>query len=159
MYQYKKSINSMQAAGLSQEGYWGELSQPPSPPVLGRTINPISTQGGRLCPPQYYKPPQIFRPCDGPALKGKQRNDNHIGTCFSIQIVKKYYYGLKWCKTQRICDQFPTFLHCFAFLDLHNLCWKICVRKAFTYFEFGTPGNKHYTVAMNELLCLKNAGA
>ena len=24
--------------------------------------------GGTLCPPHYYVPPQIFRPCDGPGL-------------------------------------------------------------------------------------------
>ena len=28
-----------------------------SPPVCSRTVNPISTRGSRLCPPQYYKPP------------------------------------------------------------------------------------------------------
>ena len=38
-----------------------------APPVFGRTVNPISTRGSRLCPPQYYEPPRIFRPCDGPA--------------------------------------------------------------------------------------------
>ena len=35
-------------------------------PVLGRPINPISTRGGHIIPNQYYVPPQIFRPCDGP---------------------------------------------------------------------------------------------
>ena len=36
--------------------------------VFGRSVNPISTSGSRLCPPQYYEPPRIFRPCDGPAV-------------------------------------------------------------------------------------------
>ena len=27
------------------------------PPVFSRTVNPISTRGSRLCPPQYYEPP------------------------------------------------------------------------------------------------------
>ena len=31
--------------------------------IFDTPVNPIST---RLCPPQYYQPPQIFRPCDGP---------------------------------------------------------------------------------------------
>ena len=39
-----------------------------APPVFDRSVNPISTRGGWLCPPQYYQPPRIFRPCDGPAL-------------------------------------------------------------------------------------------
>ena len=29
-------------------------------PVFGRTVNPISTMGGRLCPPQYDEPPPGF---------------------------------------------------------------------------------------------------
>ena len=40
-----------------------------APPVFGQTVNPISTRGDRLCPPQYYEPPRIFRPCDGPDLE------------------------------------------------------------------------------------------
>ena len=37
-----------------------------APPDFGRSVNPISTRGSRFCPPQYYKPPRIFRLCDGP---------------------------------------------------------------------------------------------
>ena len=33
------------------------------PPDFGRSVNPISTRGDRLCPPQ------IFRPSDGPVLQ------------------------------------------------------------------------------------------
>ena len=36
-------------------------------PDLGRSINPISTRD-RLCLPNYYWHPQIFRPSDGPAF-------------------------------------------------------------------------------------------
>ena len=35
-------------------------------PDLGRSVNPISTRGDRLCPPNYYWHPRIFRPSDGP---------------------------------------------------------------------------------------------
>ena len=35
-----------------------------------RSVNPISTRVDRLCPPNYYWHPQIFRPSDGPA-RGK----------------------------------------------------------------------------------------
>ena len=37
-------------------------------PEFGRSVNPISTRGDRLCPPNYYWHPRIFRPSDGPAL-------------------------------------------------------------------------------------------
>ena len=33
---------------------------------FGRSVNPISTRGGRLWPPNYYWHPRIFRPSDGP---------------------------------------------------------------------------------------------
>ena len=42
----------------------GGGAMPPSPPVLGRSVNPIlpySNQGGRLCSPHYYWHPWIFR--------------------------------------------------------------------------------------------------
>ena len=50
-------------------GGWGGYS----PPVFSRTVKPISTRGSRLCPPQYYEPPRIFRPCDGPVVEYVRR--------------------------------------------------------------------------------------
>ena len=35
-------------------------------PDFGRSVNPISTRGDRLCPPNYYRHTRIFRPSDGP---------------------------------------------------------------------------------------------
>ena len=35
-------------------------------PDFGRSVNPISTRGDRLCQPNYYWHTQIFRPSDGP---------------------------------------------------------------------------------------------
>ena len=35
-------------------------------PDFGRSVNPISTRGDRLCPPNYYWHILIFRPSDGP---------------------------------------------------------------------------------------------
>ena len=40
-------------------------------PIFRRSVNPISTRGDRLCPPNYYWHTQIFRPSDGPANTGK----------------------------------------------------------------------------------------
>ena len=37
-------------------------------PYFGRSVNPISTRGDRLCPPNYYWHTRIFRPSDGPAF-------------------------------------------------------------------------------------------
>ena len=37
-------------------------------PDFGRSVNPISTRGDRLCPPNYYWHTRIFRPSDGPGL-------------------------------------------------------------------------------------------
>ena len=34
----------------------GGFSPHSPPPVFGQTVNPISTRGDRLCPPQYYEP-------------------------------------------------------------------------------------------------------
>jgi hypothetical protein len=35
-------------------------------PDFGRSVNPISKKGDRLCPPNYYWHTQIFRPSDIP---------------------------------------------------------------------------------------------
>ena len=47
------------------------------PPDFGRSINPISTRGSRLCSPHYYVPSRIFRPCDGPDRDGG-RSENLV---------------------------------------------------------------------------------
>ena len=42
-------------------------------PDFDRSVNPISTRGGRLCPPNYYWHTQIFRPPDGPVIISVQK--------------------------------------------------------------------------------------
>ena len=38
--------------------------------------------GGTLCPVHYYKPPEIFSPCDGPVKYAKIEIDsNPAGQC------------------------------------------------------------------------------
>ena len=37
-------------------------------PDFGGSIDPISTRGDSLCPPNYYWHTQIFRPSDGPGM-------------------------------------------------------------------------------------------
>ena len=51
-------------------------------PDFGRSVNPISTRGDRLCPPNYYWHTQIFRPSDGP--EGYQMNQLHGSKIISI---------------------------------------------------------------------------
>ena len=60
-----KSICSVAqfVSGLSEPGVPGGAIVPP---IFGWSVNPISTKGGRLCPPFYYLPFQIFRPSYGP---------------------------------------------------------------------------------------------
>ena len=38
-------------------------------PDFGRSVNPISIRGDRLCPSNYYWHTRIFRPSDGPVMK------------------------------------------------------------------------------------------
>ena len=37
-------------------------------PIFHRSVNPISTRGDRLCPPNYYWHTRIFRPSEGPVM-------------------------------------------------------------------------------------------
>ena len=59
-------------------------------PDFGRSVNPISTRGDRLRPPNYYWHTRIFRSCDGPeqgyliviflvqiSFKGSAKSSNH----------------------------------------------------------------------------------
>ena len=39
-----------------------------APPDFGRSVNPISTRGVRLYPPNYHWHPRIFRSSDGPEV-------------------------------------------------------------------------------------------
>ena len=43
-----------------------------APPDFGRSVNPISTRRGRLCPPHYYWHPRIFIPSYGPGCGGRR---------------------------------------------------------------------------------------
>ena len=38
----------------------GRGSNCPPPPVFGKSVNPIQTTGGGLCPQNYYRPPPDF---------------------------------------------------------------------------------------------------
>ena len=42
-------------------------------PDFGRSVNPISTRGDRLCPPNYYWHNRIFKPSDGPVGQKRLR--------------------------------------------------------------------------------------
>ena len=47
-----------------------------APPDFGRSVNPISTRGDRLCPPNYYCHPRVFRPSNGPVKVCKKAGLN-----------------------------------------------------------------------------------
>ena len=38
-------------------------------PDFGRIVNPTSTRGDRLCPPNYFWHTRIFRASDGPGME------------------------------------------------------------------------------------------
>ena len=74
-----------------------------APPVFGKTVNPISTRGDRLCPPQYYEPPRIFRPCDGPAWWLGGRNSckkSHQRANLNFLFLTLCAYLFKNCPSQ-----------------------------------------------------------
>ena len=48
-------------------------------PDFGRSVNPISTRGDRLCPPNYYWHTRIFRPPDSPENLGKNKELPALG--------------------------------------------------------------------------------
>ena len=77
------------------------------PPEFGRSVNPISTRGDRLCPPNYYWHPRIFRPSDGPvhcssAVQCRCENSNTKICVIILIIIKKrecsnfWRPGLHW---------------------------------------------------------------
>ena len=45
------------------------LGVPVVPSDFGRSVNPISNRGDRLCPPNYYWHTRNFRPSDGPGIE------------------------------------------------------------------------------------------
>ena len=69
-------------------GCFGATSQACRPCDFGRSLNPISTRGDRLCPPNYYWHTRIFRLLNGPASQ----------TALPIQpvYIKNWPYGLNW---------------------------------------------------------------
>ena len=65
---YSKLVDEMPRTllrGVVPGGAGGAMA----PPDFGRSVNPISTRGDRLCPPNYYWHPRIFRPSDGPVIR------------------------------------------------------------------------------------------
>ena len=73
-----------------------------APPVFSRTVNPISTRGSRLCPPQYYEPPRIFRPCDGAVCTSAKG----VGCCVQkIAVFADFQYRVGGSeKMQKLAD-------------------------------------------------------
>ena len=56
-------------------------------PDFGRSVNPISTRGDRLCPLNYYWHTQIFRPSDGPGMTSVRFNFFMNGSDVSFQFT------------------------------------------------------------------------
>ena len=62
-----------------------------APPDFGRSVNPISTRGDRLCPSNYYWHPRIFRPSNGPEDASEGSVWKHqINTIFNQKLKMEY---------------------------------------------------------------------
>ena len=73
-------------------------------PDFGRPVNPISTRGDRLCPPNYYWHTRIFRPSDGPEIAHlklvEQNCNNYKIKIFEIGMKnfhKSYFQSYLQC--------------------------------------------------------------
>ena len=59
-------------------------------PIFGWSVNPISTRGDRLYPPNYYWHTRIFRPSDSPEcysyllVKRKHQKGSEQGACLKL---------------------------------------------------------------------------
>ena len=65
------------------------MNRPAVPVVLGRSVNPISTRGDRLCPPNYYSGTPVF--LDLPtALCSKGNSNRKFQPSWGPSILSKY---------------------------------------------------------------------
>ena len=86
-------------SGINEEG--GKISEikvqikrPPegagcamAHPDFGRSVNPISTRGDRLSPPNYYWHTRIFRPSDGPEYTAQEHTNKQWHPMANYRIV------------------------------------------------------------------------
>ena len=70
---------------------------------FGRSVNPFSTRGDKLCPPIYYWHPRIFRPSDGPAASHVETgvfpvvHDRTINTFFAACFFTTHNLKMHLC--------------------------------------------------------------
>ena len=87
-------------------------------PDFGRSVNPISTRGDRLCPPNYYWHTRIFRPSDGPALQ----TVNHVTEGnLQVTLLKKLPF---YCRNRGVlpgCSLGASFFYYYSSIALGNL--------------------------------------
>ena len=82
-------------------------------PDFGRSVNPISTRGDRLYPPNYYWHTQIFRPSDGP-VRGRFRkifwHSRNIWTLV-IHLLQNSLIFIAKLVIQFCMDEFSDLVH------------------------------------------------
>ena len=119
----------------------------PGVPDFGRLVNPYLNQGDRLCPPNYFWYPQIFRPSDSPeptfnafALQGELNfhNDYLSLLYFWYQVCKTGSLGpwsIVQCILARsqsvITDQYIVYL----IYKINILC-NITIKSLINYYKF-----------------------
>ena len=99
------------------------------PPVFGRSVNPISTKGGTICPPHYYMPPY------GPERYSTFYSVLHVLwlTFYERNIIKRINSGIP-----ALVRAFELLATCLKFqirnwflvktYDEQHICLKICER-------------------------------
>ena len=60
-------------------------------PDSGRSVNPISTRGDRLCPPNYYWHTRIFRPSYGPERPDTEQEEKSEHQNMSVTVSNKKF--------------------------------------------------------------------
>ena len=109
-------------------------------PIFRRSVNPISTRGDRLWPPNYYWHIQIFRPSDGPGIsyhltRGSKyiyipkfsglctrTNQSHLAVfCINRNAIGCYDFIRMLCTKKDSEMDYPTFTGQY-FLVLLNSC-------------------------------------
>ena len=89
------------------------------PPVFARSVNPISTRGGTLCPPNYYVPPRIFRPCNFPVkISFSEVFSSNLSFKVSFRLILSSLSPPRFHKTYNCNRKYILFLGIYLFLKV-----------------------------------------
>ena len=114
--------NHLSTSGPEACRSWGCRGCHAPPPDFGRSVNPISTRRGRLCPPHWYWHPRIFRPSYGPAfnmLEFAESSRGHLLLWVMRRCSEKYFLFLIRISTKWLQPYFFYFDLILFFFTIH----------------------------------------